>query len=71
MLAVIHVSLKCSTWIIFASILFSCESSRNEDEFKFSEGELNFLDSVKIDEDNLPLGFTFNENLYLKWFTFK
>lgn len=71
MLVQTHVSMKYCSGIILAIILFSCESSKPDKESTFSEGELNFLDSLRIYEGNLPLGFPYNENLHLKRFTFK
>jgi hypothetical protein len=64
MVAQIYVSSKYCSWIIFAIVLFSCESSKPDLEFTFSEGELNFLDSVKIDEGGSAFNFIFNGKIY-------
>lgn len=64
MLAQIYASSKYCSWIIFAIVLFSCESSRNDAEFVFEEAKVVYIDSVLLEDENIPFGFALNEKLY-------
>lgn len=57
--------MKSIKLLLFCSTLFwGCEDDLSKFDFSFEVGEINFIDSVKIEEMGYSFNFLFNEKIY-------